>query len=103
MSVRDGDGKMVLGGEDCRKCQPVVRVNRSRIDRGRLPATKAHGQKGPDCGYSLNRLTGLVDFANASFGFSYDAPGRRTSLTRQNGVTSIYSYDAPSRLIALLH
>ncbi len=37
------------------------------------------------------------------FGFGYDALGRRTSLTRPNGVGTSYSYDTLSRLLSVLH
>lgn len=36
-------------------------------------------------------------------GFGYDDLGRRTSLTRGNGVTSSYGYDGASRLTSLSH
>ena len=35
--------------------------------------------------------------------FGYDALGRRTSLTRPNGVNTSYSYDTLSRLLSVLH
>ncbi|HUO36037.1 MAG TPA: RHS repeat-associated core domain-containing protein, partial [Candidatus Acidoferrum sp.] len=38
-----------------------------------------------------------------SFGFSYDALGRRTQLTRPNNVTTSYSYNSLSRLVSVLH
>ena len=52
---------------------------------------------------SLNRMTGITDFAGRTFGFSYDQLGRRTSLTRPNGVNTTYSYDPLSRLLSVLH
>ena len=52
---------------------------------------------------SLNRLTGITDFAGRVFGFSYDALGRRTALTRPNGVNTTYNYDPLSRLLSVLH
>ncbi|MBX3476300.1 MAG: DUF4265 domain-containing protein [Brevundimonas sp.] len=36
-------------------------------------------------------------------GFTYDDLGRRTSLTRGNGVTTTYGYDGASRMNALAH
>ena len=44
----------------------------------------------------------MTDFSTHAFGFSYDALGRRTQLTRANGVNSNYSYDALSRLLSVL-
>ncbi len=35
--------------------------------------------------------------------FGYDVDGRRTSITRQNGVTSTYSYDAAGQITAIDH
>lgn len=37
------------------------------------------------------------------FGFSYDHLGRRTSLTRDNGVDTSYSYDALGRVSSVTH
>jgi YD repeat-containing protein len=51
----------------------------------------------------LNRLTSLSDANTGTFGFGYDALGRRTSLTRPNGVSTSYSYDTLSRLLSVLH
>ena len=44
----------------------------------------------------------MTDFSTHAFGFSYDVLGRRTQLTRANGVNSNYSYDALSRLLSAL-
>jgi len=52
---------------------------------------------------SLNRLTGLTNTNSGSFGFGYDALGRRPSLTRPNGVNTSYSYDTLTRLLGVLH
>ena len=41
--------------------------------------------------------------STGTFGFGYDALGRRTSLTRPNGVGTSYSYDSLSRLLSVLH
>ena len=35
--------------------------------------------------------------------FSYDALGRRTSMTHANGVVTNYTYDAASQLLSLSH
>jgi RHS repeat-associated protein len=48
-------------------------------------------------------LTSLTDFAGRLFSFSYDALGRRTGLTRPNGVNTSYTYDPLSRLLSVLH
>ena len=58
---------------------------------------------------NLGRLTGTT--TNCSFltsrtlttSCSYDAPSRRTQLTRANGVNSNYSYDALSRPLSVVH
>jgi RHS repeat-associated protein len=46
----------------------------------------------------MNLEHGMLEFT-----FSYDALGRRTSLTYPNGVTTTYSYDRASRLLSLKH
>ena len=52
----------------------------------------------------LNRLSSLAfNGQTPAFGFGYDALSRRTSLTRPNGVTTSYTYDAASSLISVLH
>jgi RHS repeat-associated protein len=55
---------------------------------------------------TLNRLQTLTPpsaFTTGSFGFSYDTLGRRTQMTRPNGVASNYSYDNLSHLLSVLH
>jgi len=56
---------------------------------------------------STERLTGIsVNYplhGLLNFDFTYDALGRRTSLTYPNGVTTPYSYDRASRLLSLKH
>jgi len=53
--------------------------------------------------FSLIRPTEVTITNSGSFGFGYDALGRRTSLTRPNGVNTSYSYDSLSRLLGVLH
>ena len=62
-------------------------------------ARNAHARATP----WLNHLTGLTNTDSGSFGFGYDALGRRTSLTRPNGVNTSYTYDTLSRLLSVLH
>jgi YD repeat-containing protein len=55
-------------------------------------------------GYDIvNRLNGLANSWAGSFGFSYDALGRRTQLTRPNGINTNYSYDSVSHLLSVVH
>ena len=49
------------------------------------------------------RLNGLANSWAGSFSFGYDALSRRTQLTRPNGITTNYSYDAVSHLLSVLH
>jgi RHS repeat-associated protein len=48
-------------------------------------------------------LPRLTDFAARTFTFAYDALGRRTALSRPNGVNTSYAYDPLSRLTSILH
>jgi RHS repeat-associated protein len=59
---------------------------------------------------TLNRLATLTPpaafttgAAATSFGFAYDAPSRRTLMTRLNGVARNYTYDNLSHLLSVLH
>lgn len=51
---------------------------------------------------NLDRLVSITQNGKA-YGYQYDKLGRRTSLTRPNGVMTTYTYDAASRLTALSH
>jgi RHS repeat-associated protein len=42
-------------------------------------------------------------FVGGLFGFSYDALGRRTQMTRPNSITTNYQYNTLSRLLSVLH
>ena len=74
-----------------------------------IPWTDEEPQTNPSAdGYvcatdSLNRLTGLANTNSGSFGFGYDALGRRTSHDRPNGVNTSYTYDTLSRLLSVVH
>lgn len=64
------------------------------------------GQPIVNYNYDANsRLTNLVIASEAwqslSFGFTYDALGRRTSLSLPNGITTTYNYDNGSNLLNL--
>jgi YD repeat-containing protein len=48
-------------------------------------------------------MIAINDFAGRYFSFSYDALGRRTELTRPNGVNTSYTYDTLSRLLSVVH
>ena len=52
---------------------------------------------------TLNELTSEADANAGTLGFSYDALGRRTQLTRPNNVNSTYAYDAVSNLLSVVH
>lgn len=57
------------------------------------------GQPTVNYGYDKDsRLTNL-QYEALNFGFTYDAIGRRRSLTRPNGVTTNYNYDNGSNLL----
>ena len=52
---------------------------------------------------TLNRISNITDLNQHSFGFTYDVLGRRTQLTRSNGVTTNYGYDNMSNLLSVAH
>jgi len=53
--------------------------------------------------FDFSLFASETDSAGRLFTFSYDALGRRTGLTRPNGVNTSYTYDSLSRLLSVLH
>ena len=84
--------------------QPAVTVaytydlngNRLTMDDGVLGITDYV----PDL---LNRLTSITAPGQAAITLGYDALGRRTGVTRPNGVDSTLIFDAASRLTSIAH
>lgn len=62
-----------------------------------------------DYSYDSNsRLTGITtwhdsQYGTFDFGFTYDAAGRKTSITYPNGTTSRYTYDNAGKVTSLEH
>src|SRR5262249_52903386 len=52
---------------------------------------------------NLNRLKRVTDSLGQSSFFDYDLDGRRSAVTRPNGVTTTYTYDAASQLTQMVH
>ncbi len=113
-SVVDPDSSLTMTFDGARRLlstattgapfQPAVTVaytydlngNRLTMDDGVLGITDYV----PDL---LNRLTSITAPGQAAITLGYDALGRRTGVTRPNGVDSTLIFDAASRLTSIAH
>ena len=83
-------------GDDLRlREQHDANGNRASLTEGTLNFGYAYD--------ALNRLRKASDSLGNSIVFDYDLDGRRTSVTRPNGVKTTYAYDAASQVTSISH
>jgi RHS repeat-associated protein/uncharacterized repeat protein (TIGR01451 family) len=70
---------------------PTVTFTRTSTPAG-LPRTLTDPFGTTTFDYAGQRLTSVADTQLGAFGFSYDAIGRLTGITRPNGVADVYAY-----------